>query len=301
VDYDIINISGNRIWCADFYFPLVEIFGGFRVATPHDFYQLSMNPNSAINKMYFRRYLPGRLRAFDRYLAMTSREKLRAASLGIPATKIDVVGTAIDIKDFRGEVPEVNLRSRWKFTRRKIGLYVGGMWDNKRVDRIIRGLAPLRDRVALAIVGKDVPTSRCNQAALMQLARELGVEVRFLGKLTREELVSVYREADVFLLGSEYEGFGLSLIEAMASSLPFVAFDAGAAPLLAERGAGFSTSTIEEFTSYVDRITSDDELRAQISRQAGNEAPHWDWTEVSRRYLRVLQGVVAKSGTESDP
>lgn len=299
LDYDVINVSGNRIWSADLYFPVAGVFDGPQVATPHDFYQLTMQPRSVVNRAYFGWYLPWRLRAFDEYLAQTQREKDRAIRLGIPESLITVAGTAIDIHDFQESVPRVGIRENWKITRPMIGLYVGGMWENKRVDRVIRSLAPLRDQVSLAVVGRDVPESRWNQRVLQQLADDLQVEVRFLGSPSRRDLVGMYHESDLYLFGSEYEGFGLSLLEAMASGLPFVSFDAGAAPLLSQSGAGFLAQSEEEFTQRVRELVMDEGLRHEMGERGRRASVNWDWMTISENYLGAFNRAIKLENPDS--
>ena len=88
---------------------------------------------------------------------------------------------------------------------------------HKRMDHVIRELAPLKD-VYLAIVGQHGPDT----AAIMALGRELmGPRVVF-DTLTHDALPQAYAAADVFVLGSLFETFGIVYIEAMAMELPVI-------------------------------------------------------------------------------
>ena len=98
-------------------------------------------------------------------------------------------------------------------------------------DLVRRGL----DTVYL-IIGESV-----DRARLEGIARKVGVaeRVRFLGAVDQERLVAAYRMADLFLMPSAGEGFGIAFLEAMASGTPALGFDvAGARDALAEGELG---------------------------------------------------------------
>ncbi len=289
LDYDLLNMSGNRIWCADFYFPVAEVFDGPQVITPHDFYQWVMHPTT-LDRWYFTRYLPGRLKAYDAYLAHTPRERDRVVGWGYPLERTHVVGTAVELSEFaRPRRSREEVRARWGIGKGLLAYYVGGLWENKRVDRLVRALAPVQGLCALAVAGRDVPGSPYGAENVRRLAKELGVEVHVLGEVPRDELISGYHAADVFLLGSAYEGFGLGPLEAMACGLPFVSYDVGGASLLAQGGGGKVATTDHEFASAVAEVLKDDGLRHRMAQAARTSAQNWDWSVVAERYRSVYR------------
>ncbi|MDE1819730.1 MAG: glycosyltransferase family 4 protein [Euryarchaeota archaeon] len=294
MDFDLLHMSGNRIWCADFYFPVAQVFDGPQVITPHGFYQWEMDP-SPRNRWYFGRYLPQALRAFDLYLALTEHEREQVIGFGYPGSRVRLVGEGIDLKDLTAPVPPLGLREKFGFTRPRIALYVGGLWENKRVDRLVEALAPLRDHVALGVVGKDLPGTRYDRTHVEALAKQRGLEVRFLGYLEHNEVRAALREVDLYVQGSQYEGFGISLLEATASGLPFVAFEAGAARYLAEDGGGRVARSVEEFTSSVREILDRPGLRGQMSDSARRTAKRWDWEVVVDRYLDAYKEAMGRA------
>jgi len=98
-------------------------------------------------------------------------------------------------------------------------VYIGRIDENKRIDNLIRTTASLIKRgfeVRLKVIGPDWKGLRLG---LQLLAKQLGVEnnVLFLGKIGDEELVGEISRAHIFVSASEYESFGISAIEAMAS------------------------------------------------------------------------------------
>jgi glycosyltransferase involved in cell wall biosynthesis len=89
--------------------------------------------------------------------------------------------------------------------------------------------------------------------------------VTFTGPLTHAELVSAYRAADVFVSMSEHEGFGVPLLEAMASDVPVLAFAAAAVPeTLDGRGIAFDEKRFAALAELVMQLRLDDKLRTRV-------------------------------------
>ncbi len=288
LEYDVLHLSGNRIWCADFLFPVARIFPRARVVTPHDFYQWAMDP-SPLNRWYFARYLPRVLRGFQAYLALTRAEAERVVGFGYPRERVHVVGEGFEIDRFPPQGERFDLRGRGLVNRPHVALYVGGLWPNKRVDRLVEALAPLREELSLVVVGQDRPGGPHDRKSVESRARERGLEVAFTGAVPNEQLPGLYRAADVYVQGSQYEGFGISLLEAMASGVPFVAYDTGAARELTQGGGGVVASSPEEFAAAVRAWLSDPDRRAGAARAARATAEEYRWERVVDRYLSVYE------------
>ena len=238
LDADVFHLSGNRIWCVDFYLPFARSFVWPQVIMPMGFYHYWMR-RGFVRWLYYRRYLPGRLEAFDGYVALTPEEKAQVVSWGYPAARAEVIPVGIDLGEFQDPPDHAEAeRASWGLNTPRVAVYVGGLYDNKRVDRLVRAVAATRGEWGLVVVGRDVPRHEYDLAHCSRLARELGAPVRFLGDVTRGRVLRALYAADTYVQGSQFEGFGIGLLEAMAAGRPFVAFDAGGARELAAAGAG---------------------------------------------------------------
>ena len=148
------------------------------------------------------------------------------------------------------------LRREWNLEGRKVLLTVGRMAASERYkghDRVIKALpdliaAGIDIMYVIAGEGDDRPR-------LEQLAREVGVSdrVRFVGAVPLDTLIEAYRMADVFVMPSTGEGFGIAFLEAMACGTPALGLDvAGARDALCDGELGNAVDE-QEFTSTLAR------------------------------------------------
>ncbi len=151
----------------------------------------------------------------------------------------------------------------------KVMVHVSNFRPVKNATHVVEIFHRLRQEglpVKLLMVG-DGP----DRAPSEHLARELGVydDVRFLGKQDPvEEILSI---ADVFMMPSGSESFGLAALEAMACSVPAICSDVGGLPELLGDSAGgclCPLGDIDAFTECAHRILTDDELQAHMAEAA---------------------------------
>ena len=292
LDADVFHLHGNRIWCADYYFPFARSFAWPQVITPHNFYHYWMR-RGFVRWLYYERYLPGRLRAFDAYVALTDAERTQVLGWKYPFDRLHVIPNGIDLNEFRApEIDREKTRAAWGLSTPRIALYTGGLYDNKRVDRLVRAVASTRGEWGLVVTGPDIPGTPYDQASCRHLANQLSAPVRFLGSRPRAEVLAAYASADAYLQGSAFEGFGVSLLEAMAAGLPFVAFDAGAARLLASEGGGYVVSSEGEMAARLrDGLTQVEEMR----RRGLQTVREYSADRMVDRHLEVYREVVARA------
>ncbi|MGH7622774.1 MAG: glycosyltransferase family 4 protein, partial [Gemmatimonadaceae bacterium] len=174
---------------------------------------------------------------------VTNSEWTRAMTLDLLAhLDIDVkpeqvyaVPLGADLDRFRAGLDTAGVRAKYGLNGGRWMLTVGRLVEHKGQDQGLRALALLKDRVpglryAVAGSGDYVKV-------LQALAAELGVDdrVRFIGHVTDEDLPALYNVAELYLGASRVavnhvEGFGISLVEASATSLPVVAGREGGMP-----------------------------------------------------------------------
>lgn len=177
-------------------------------------------------------------------------------------------------------------------------LAVGAVSPRKGYDVLMRALAPLKDSDwQLTIAGA---TDRHAQAlqALTQAMTEAGLtdRVRLAGSLSQAELGQLYAKADIFVLPSLFEGYGMALAEAMARGLAIVCTTGGAAAETVPDGAALKVppGNPEALTVALERLIADSALRRRLSDaswRAGQRLPTWD--DTAARIADVLKGAAA--------
>lgn len=289
---DLFHLHGNRIWCADFYLPLAGRYSWPSLGTGHGFYQYAMHARPW-DRFYFERYFPRVLRHLGVYVCDTEYERQQLISWGFPDSQLARIPLGANAAEFAGASADpAGLRARYGVRAPHLAVYVGGFFENKRVDRLVEGVAATRGSWALLAIGQDVPSSRVNRARCVERAAELGAEFHAPGVLPRAETVAALAGADAVVLGSEYEGFGVSLAEALAAGRPFVAWPAGAAPEMAARGAGTIVRSPEELARALDELSAP-AVAAERSRRARAESADWTEEAMVRRYLELYDRLQA--------
>jgi len=183
-------------------------------------------------------------------------------------------------------------------------LCVGRLSPEKGHEVLLRAIAQLLARgvhVTLEIVGDGK-----QRGSLEQLSRELSCDghIRFAGQATGDEIVSAMARADAFVLPSLSEGFGVALIEALATGLPAIATRSGGPEDILSPDDGLliapgdPTALAEGVMVLMEAIGRYDR-RAIASRAAERYAPRLVGDRLVRLYTEILNGV-APSGAFSE-
>lgn len=177
-------------------------------------------------------------------------------------------------------------------------LSVGTLVPRKGHDLLLEALAGIApNNWILDIVGGLEADPVCARS-LMQQAADLGLseKVTFRGALHSSDLIDLYQHADVFVLASRYEGYGMAFTEALAHGLPVIGSGGGAVGTTLPEDASIycKTEDVGELRDALDRLVSSSEERSFLSnaaRKAARDLP--SWKDASRQFADVLQGVAA--------
>jgi glycosyltransferase involved in cell wall biosynthesis len=171
-------------------------------------------------------------------------------------------------------------------------LFVGNTDDPKKgILYLLQAMNRLPEKVTLTIVDDGAPLKKYAPG----LVRKMGLthRVTFTGKVSPEDLLDQYTAAEVTVVPSLYEGFGLPAAESMASGTPVVATRAGALPeVVGEDGAAIlgPPRDAEALSRAVRGLLEDSGKRAEMA-QAGRERVEslFSWRAVAERTVKVYR------------
>ncbi|MDW5563861.1 MAG: glycosyltransferase family 4 protein [Methanomassiliicoccus sp.] len=181
-------------------------------------------------------------------------------------------------------------------------LYLGNIMPHKGLDVLVRAIAKLpRSAVRLDVVGAALDTEYLLSVGHVVAAEGLGEVVRFHGRLAEKEKVEMMCSADVLVMPSYHEGYGLVIVEAMAAGLPVIApASGGAREIISDRREGFlCEGGDEEGIAGNLRALINPSLRAEMSacaRARFEHLPTWETEmERARAYLERIVGQSPKN------
>jgi glycosyltransferase involved in cell wall biosynthesis len=170
-------------------------------------------------------------------------------------------------------------------------LAVGTLQPRKNLGRLLDAVAIVaRDRrVLLRVVGPDGYQAQAIRSRLGGRA-----EVEVLGYVDRAALAGEYRRAHLLAYPSLYEGFGLPVVEAMASGTPVVTTTGGSLPEVAG-GAALLVDPLDvsAIAAAIERVANDGELRAQLRSRGLARARTFSWAKAARRHVETYASVLA--------
>jgi glycosyltransferase involved in cell wall biosynthesis len=177
-------------------------------------------------------------------------------------------------------------------------LFVGNCTPRKGLDYLFEALSVLKDPlVTLDVVG-DFRVEPAYTQRLRRLAREAGIgdAIRFHGRVSDEALRSFYERADLFVMPSLYEGYGMVYAEAMRAGLPVVATGGGPLPEITRDGENailVPPADSGRLAEAIGRLASDGDLRSRFARRSlelARDLPTWSAT--CGQILETLRSLV---------
>jgi glycosyltransferase involved in cell wall biosynthesis len=180
--------------------------------------------------------------------------------------------------------------------RRPYLLYIGALKPHKNVPTLIRAFALLRGRrrleQQLLIVGDDPKWKK----GLVSLCSQLGIagHVSFIPHAAHAILPQVYAGADLMVMPSFIEGFGLPVLEAMACGTPVVCSRAASLPEVAGDAAEyFEPTSVEDLAAAMEGVLSSTERQAELRRRGLERVKLFSWEECARRHCEVYRNLLA--------
>jgi len=210
--------------------------------------------------------------------------------LGVPPDRISVIYPGVVSQPF--QVASQSSQGVAQPFRAAVGesnvLYVGSIFNRRHVPETIRGferLTRVRSDIRLTIVGDNRTFPRVDLAGVVRDHRR--VEIKPF--VSDEVLGDLYRRARAFVFLSEYEGFGLTPLEALAAGIPVVVLDTPVAREVYGAAALYVRAPDPgQIEHALELALFDDALRSTLLAAAPAIVARYSWAECARRVLAAL-------------
>ena len=239
----------------------------------------------------------------DGIIVSTEEEKHDVVSLyDAPIHKVEVIPAGVNLDMFTPVERNV-ARRELGVVEENVILYVGRVEPLKGIDILVRAVPLLEcaGDLRLLIVGGN-PSGDAERGRLESMAEELGIRdaVTFTGPVPQDRLPFYYSAADVFVLPSHAESFGLAALEAMACGTPVVVSRVGGLKTFVENGkTGYLAPwrCPESFAQRLDMLLASPHLRRAMGGAAREKALGMSWSHVADRTLGYYDSLASGAWT----
>ena len=240
----------------------------------------------------------------QRIIVATERERGDLVRYcGASAEGISVIPCGVNMELFQPVDREVARRELGFAGDEKHVLFVGRIEPLKGVDRLLKVMTRLSDpKVRLWIIGGD-ERSRQEVERLQNLAVGLNIQeqVNFLGLVRQSELPQFYSAADVCVIPSHYESFGLVVLESLACGTPVVAADVGGARSIIRQGkTGYVVSGNAPYllAPKIERILSRPQPNAESINSMRASIARYSWSNIATAMVAEYRAVIESYSTQ---
>jgi D-inositol-3-phosphate glycosyltransferase len=244
----------------------------------------------------------------DKIIAPTSTEKDQLVNLyDADPKKIEIIPPGVDLSHFYPIPPDEAKEFIGIPPDRRMVLFVGRIEPLKGIQTLLRALDYLQDDgnvekdLCLAVIGGDLPDRGGNETVEMRELLNLRDEyelndlVRFLGKRSQDSLPYYYSAAEMVIMPSHYESFGMVALESMACGTPVIASLVGGLIHLVEDGVTGYHVPVDDPVALSQRIAGllkDKALRYRMGHDAFAFAKKYDWGNIADRIIQLYGEMV---------
>lgn len=209
----------------------------------------------------------------------------------LPEDKVDIIPNGIDADSFRHEISVDLYRKKYVAKGDKLVFFVGRLVYEKGVQTVIEAMPIILRKIpnVTFVVAGSGP--HVNQ--LKSLVIDLGLEgkVKFTGHIDTDALFAFYKTADLTVVPSLYEPFGMVVLESMAMGTPTIVADTGGLSEIVvheETGLKFEPGNPESLATAMLRILTDQELVNRLTDDAmAYLGEQFNWDRIAKRTLEV--------------
>jgi len=241
----------------------------------------------------------------DKIIASTTTEKMQLVDLyGADPGKIDIISPGVDTTHFYPIPPDEAKEFIGAPIDKKMLLFVGRIEPLKGIKTLLQSIDDLRNNgklgkdLCLAVIGGELAEKDGHESEDMKLLNGLrdeyglGDMVTFLGKRSQDTLPYYYSAAELVVMPSHYESFGMVALESMACGTPVIASLVGGLIHLVEDGVTGYHVPVEDpvaLSKCISRLLEDKALRYRMGHDAFAFAKKFDWSNITGQVIEVYR------------
>lgn len=276
-----------------FSIPLVKPLSGRTIVTIHDMRR--MQPEAGrFDRLLFNAVVGKAFRESDHVITVS--EAMKKEILGFyPGITASVIYNGIDAKGF-GNVSDADKQavSRKRKLPHEFILAIGHFEQRKNYLRLIDALALLRDRGSaphLVIVGNDSGERKAIEARIS--AENLSGQVKILSGLSDLEVRCLYKLCSLFVFPSSYEGFGIPILESMASGCPMVLSDIPVfREITQDQGFYFPHDDPEAMAFAIEQVLGSSEERERLVSYGNMRVSDFSFQNIAESYAFLYKSML---------
>lgn len=234
------------------------------------------------------------MKSCDRIIANSRYTLQVTAPENYPRDRQEVIYNGIDTKVYR----KIKSGIKNELGCEHLIISVGRLLPQKGLEYLIRALPDVESDYHYLMLG-DGP----EKENLRALVKKLGLEKRvtIMGKVPEQKKLEIYSGADIFVLPSLYEPFGIVLVEAMATECAVVATKVGGIPeVVGDTGIVVEPKQPKQIAQAIERLAHDKRLMNKLKKQARKRAETvFEWDLIAKRYERSYKNHLDKASVSS--
>ena len=247
----------------------------------------------------------------NKIIASTSTEKAQLEDLyNADPDKIEIIPPGVDLSHFYPIPPDESKEYVGTPMDKKMLLFVGRIEPLKGIKTLLKAIGYISDNgqaeenLCLAVIGGELADENGQESEEMKLLHQLRDEyglkelVTFLGKRSQDSLPYYYSAAEMVIMPSHYESFGMVALESMACGTPVIASMVGGLIHLVEDGVTGYHVPVDDPVALSERISGllkDKSLRYRMGHDAFAFAKKYDWKNITDRMIQTYDELLAGS------
>lgn len=265
------------------------------VVTIHDmqYYYYPQNFMKA-RLIYFKIFVPLSAKKAKKIITISNNSKKDIVNiLKIPEEKVIVTygaSRSLNSRNLQDEVKRRGIMQKYSIDGKYI-LSVASLLPHKNLDSLVYAFGKIANRIEhqLVLVGIKETALRDIQSALEQVGI-LKDRIKILGFVTDRDLFYLYSGADLFVLPSLFEGFGLPVLEAMSCGCPVAASNVTSLPeIVGGAGLLFNPRDMDDIGTKMYMILTNDQLKRDLIKRGYGRVKTFSWLEMAKKTLEVYK------------